>query len=149
MRGLSFNRQQLRGTAAGVLAAWVLSVCCGVAHACLVPAAAAQGSSDTTLSSDALSQRAAVPAQEPTRHDPHADSHEDTGKDACLKSCVDESSALTKDKVSPADLPETLSLARLRWPQIEPASALVPWRQAERPASVGPPLFLRLLRMTL
>lgn len=70
------------------------------------------------------------------------------GEAVCLKFCADESSALAKSKASQADLPGPV-LAGAPWSPAVQVAAAAQWRPVERPASVGPPLFLRLLRLTI
>ena len=135
MSPVHFTRQQLRRTACVALLAWVFALFSGVANACLIQ-----------------------PVAPVDRHLEHAHHHaadetggpdNDGGKAGCLKFCTDESSALTKTKTSHADLPGPTLLASVDWQSATPVAAVVPWRPVERPASVGPPLFLRLLRLTI
>lgn len=155
MHLLPLNRRQLRRTAAVVLASWVFALLSGVAHACLMPAAAADGSLVTGLPTGTRAMDAAAPLQQPTPHDHrpagHADSEpaNDSGQAACLKFCADESSARTKGETPSADLAQAVPLIGARWQRLQLSSTPVPRRQVDRPASVGPPLFLRLLRLTI
>ena len=132
---LRFTRQQLQRTACVALFAWVFALFSGVANACLIQPVA--------------------PADRPIEHDHHhadderGEPNQDSGKAGCLKFCADESSALAKSKASHADLPGPILLATVHWPLATPDAAVAPWHSVERPASVGPPLFLRLLRLTI
>ncbi len=134
MSPVNFTRQQLRRTACVTLFAWVFALISGVANACLIQSAA--------------------PVDRQVEHANHhaADASggldQDGGKAGCLKFCVDESSALAKSKALYADLPSSIPLASGHWPLATPVASAVPWHPVERPASVGPPLFLRLLRLT-
>ena len=135
MSPLHFTRQQLRRTACVALFAWAFALFSGVVNACLIQPIAPV---DRNV--------------EYTHH--HADDEsrgagKDGGKAGCLKFCADESSALAKSKTSPANLPGPTLLASVVWQLATPVAAVAPWRPVERPATVGPPLFLRLLRLTI
>ena len=157
MGSLHFNRQQLRHTACVALLAWVFALVSGVANACLLqaaePGAAALSFSVSTRTGGCDS--GAEPCERdarPAYH--HADSErgaplEHGGKPVCLKFCGDESSALVKSKASQADLPGPVLLAGALWSLAEQVAAAAQWQAVERPASVGPALFLRLLRLTI
>lgn len=158
MRLLHFTRRQLRHTACVALFAWVFGLLSGVANACLIlpaePAAAATFSLGAGAST--LECEFSVP---PCEHKagsahPHADSgHGEPvpqgGKAVCLKFCVDESSALAKSKASQVDPSGPVLLAGAPWSPPVRVAVATQWRPVERPASVGPPLFLRLLRLTI
>ena len=157
MRPLHFTRQQLRHTACVALFAWVFALVSGVANACLVqavePGAAALSLPEGTRRGGCDSGVA------PCEHDAgpahhHADSGRSEpgqhgGKAVCLKFCADESSALAKSKASQAELPGPVLLAGAPWSPAVQVAAAAQWQAVERPASVGPPLFLRLLRLTI
>lgn len=159
MQPRPFNRQQLRRTAAVMLVAWVFALCSGVAHACLLSADSAMGTPALALSAGApamhldRSQQGTLDHVHPVtgHHDgaPAGNPADDSGKDACLKFCADESSALTKDKGSPADPAASQPLAFV--PRQPPALRSLPGARqpAEGPAQAGPLLFLRLLRLTI
>lgn len=155
MCSLPFNRQQLRRTAAVLLAAWVFGLCSGAVQACLLPAAAVDGLPAAFVTSQTIAAPARARLQEPAQHGHPAAGHEDSepvggsGKEACFRFCVDESSALTKGKTSPADLPESLPQIDVCWLRPELTARHASWQQVERPAWVGPPLFLYLLRLTI
>jgi hypothetical protein len=139
------------------LVAWVFALVSGVANACLTPAAE-PGAADFFLavgaqiaecdSGVAPCEHDAGPAQhhvdsgrvEPVQHG---------GKAVCLKFCADESSALAKSKATQGDLPGPVLLAGAQWSPAVQVAAAAQWQAIERPASVGPPLFLRLLRLTI
>lgn len=157
MRPLHFTRRQLRHTACVALFAWVFALVSGVANACLLQTAEP---GVTTFSLVAGTQLAGCDSGvAPCEHDagpahPHTDSGrgepvQDGGKAVCLKFCADESSALAKSKVSQADIPGAVLLAGTPWLSAVQVAAAAQWRPVERPASVGPPLFLRLLRLTI
>ena len=73
----------------------------------------------------------------------------DGGKAGRLKFCADESSAQARSKASDADLPGPILVASDYWRMATPVAAVAHWQPLERPASVGPPLFLRLLRLMI
>jgi hypothetical protein len=56
---------------------------------------------------------------------------------------------LAKSKASQADVPGQVPLAGAPWSSAVQVAAAARWQAVERPASVGPPLFLRLLRLTI
>lgn len=135
MSPLRFTRQQLRRTAYVALFAWVFALFSGVANACLIQ-----------------------PVAPVDRQVEHAHHHADDesggpdgndGKAGCLKFCADKSSALAKNKAAHVDLPDTILVTNVHWQLATPVAVAAPWHQVERPASVGPPLFLRLLRLTI
>lgn len=131
---MHFTRQPLRRTACVALLAWVFALFSGVVNACLIqPVAPVDRQAEHTH-----------------RHVVDESSGLGTagGKAACLRFCADESSAQAKSETQ-ADLPGPLLLASVRWPLATPVAAVAPWHPVERPASVGPPLFLRLLRLTI
>lgn len=157
MRPLHFTRRQLRHTACVALFAWVFALVSGVANACLVQAAE-PGAAAFALAAGAQFARCdsgVAPCEHdagPAQH--HADSERSEpvqhgGKAVCLKSCADEPSALAKSKASQADLPGPVLLAGAPWSPAVQVAAAAQWQAVERPASVGPPLFLRLLRLTI
>ncbi len=130
-----FTRQQLRRTACVALFAWVFALFSGVANACLIQPVA--------------------PVDRQVEHAHHHAADESGGPDTnggkagCLKFCADESSTLAKSKASHLDLPDPILVANVHWQLATPVAVAAPWHQVERPASVGPPLFLRLLRLTI
>jgi hypothetical protein len=129
-----FTRQQLRRTAWVALLAWVFALLSGVANACLIQPLA--------------------PVDRQVGHVHHHASEasgldQDGGRAGCLKFCADESSALAKNKASHADLPGPLLLASIHWQLATTVAAVVQWHPVERPATVGPPLFIRFLRLTI
>lgn len=129
------TRQQLRRTTWVALLAWLFALVCGVANACLIQPVA----------------RADRQVEHAQHHAAEESGGPDTvgGKAGCLKFCADESSALAKSKASHADVPGPLLLASVHWQLATSVAGVAPWHPSERPASVGPPLFLRLLRLTI
>ena len=157
MRPLHFTRRQLRHTACVALFAWVFALVSGVANACLLQTVEPGA---TIFSLAAGAQPAGCHSGvAPCEHDAGlAHHHADSGrgepaqhgdKAVCLKFCTDEASALAKSKASQADLPGPVLLAGAPWSSAVRGAAAAQWQAVERPASVGPPLFLRLLRLTI
>lgn len=157
MRPLHFNRQQLRHTACVVLFAWVFALVSGVANACLLQAAES-GAAALSLPAGTRTgecDSGAAPCENdagPAHH--HDDSGrgeavQHGGKAVCLKFCAVESSALAQSKASQADFPGPVLLACAPWSLAVHVAAATQWQGVERPASVGPPLFLRFLRLTI
>lgn len=157
MRPPHFTRQQLRHTACVALFAWVFALVSGVANACLVQAVE-PGAATSHLAASARTagcDAGGTPCEHdarPAHH--HADSGrgepvQQGGKAVCLKFCADESSALAKSKASPADLPGPVLLDDAPWSSAVQVAAAAQWQAVERPTSIGPPLFLRLLRLTI
>jgi hypothetical protein len=157
MRPLHFTRRLLRHTACVALFAWVFALVSGFANACLVQAAEPGASAFSRPvgtrtggcdSGVGPCEHGAGSAQH------HADSArgepvQHGGKAVCLKFCADESYAPVKGKASQADLPGPVLVAGAPWSPAVQVAAAAPWQAVERPASVGPPIFLRLLRLTI
>ena len=157
MLPLPFARQRLRCTARVTLFAWVFALMSAVANACLIQA---DGSGETLFDHSQRESIAGVatgatPTDRQVEHGrPHVDSEsgdpaKDGGKAGCLKFCADGSSALAKSKASHTDIPGPIVLASVQRPFATHFAAVATWKLLERPASVGPPLFLRLLRLTI
>jgi len=156
MRPLHFTRRQLRHTACVALFSWVFALLSGVANACLTPATERGAASfgltraATMTGCDSGLATCAHDAGQAPHHagSEHGEPVQEGGKAACLKFCADESSALAKSKVSQADLPSPVLSAGARWAPVLLVAATAQWQPVERPASIGPPLFIRLLRLT-
>ncbi len=157
MLPLHFTRPQLRSTARVALFAWVFALLSGAANACMIqpdaPGAALFGFSKGDLMARAAAGVVPKDRQVGYPHHPADDesggSDKDGGKAGCLMFCADESSALATSKALHADFPDPVLVANVRWQMATPIAAVAPWQPVERPASVGPPLFLRLLRLTI
>lgn len=121
------------------LVAWVFAVAVASANACLaaVPATPAAGHAQHDHS------------HESHPYESHSHQSPDAGKAGCLKFCDDESSALSKKGASGPDLlaPCTL-LEGLEIPPRQQTPGADRLSRA-RPRSQGPPLVIRLLRLTL
>ena len=145
---LTSSRRHLRSIAAWTLLAWVLALGAGVARACLlepyVPAAAqAIGAGQHSAAcADATGAGAAADAQDAA----------DASMAGCLKFCDESSSTVAKSGASGsslADLSALVVLAGLAWQPTDAVVAALAPRAARPAASRGPPLFLRLLRLTI
>ena len=122
-------RHRLRRTAWVMLFAWVFALLAGVVNACQL--------------------------QTPDRHATGVTLGESAGhtvdaaQAGCLKFCDDESSAAASGKTVQADLPGPVAVGASNWPlALHPGpSALM---RADAPAATqGPPLVIRLLRLTI
>jgi hypothetical protein len=157
MLPLPFARRQLRRTACVTLVAWLFALLSGAVNACLIqPSATDLARSNVPLVGPLVGE-VAGPGQstrqiEPTQR--HADKEhggpvDDLGEAGCLKFCADESSALSKSKSYGADMVAALVdlhvAGRLAVPVVKTDSSLLP----EPPRAQGPPLVIRILRLTL
>ena len=159
MPTLHFHHRHLRRTAWVTLVAWVLATLVGVASACQLgpnAPAAPTGVAAASDGSGGSSARSVDLAQVPhTEHRDHAapTAHEggtrDPAQAGCLKFCKDRASTVAKGKTVPADVPGAMPAARIDWPSTVAAADLAIGRSAKRPASQGPPLVIRFLRLTL
>jgi hypothetical protein len=155
MQPFRLHRRRLRQFAWVALFAWVSALAAGVANACVaaVPGSAPQGHETHRHThvpgDDAQHHLASAMA---VTHDitPHSvpEPLPDVGKQGCLKFCDGASSALSKNAG-----PDAASLAHVLlgsfkiqpiW--VEVVNAQLP---LERPSAQGPPLVIRLLRLTL
>lgn len=136
MLSMTFARQHLRRTAAVALVAWVLALVSGLANACLLESGALDASPLN------FAQRGELPIE-------HTHDRAEDAPAACLKFCADEASALAKSKASPADSAVPVPLASMHWQLPTRLATQLPWQAVERPALDGPPLFLRLLHLTI
>ena len=159
MPTLAFNRRQLRSTACVTLLAWALALMSGVINACLLqphgkPAPASYATSSHEFADSGLIDSTVAEVEHghldshPAQHGDH-DAAKDAGKAGCLKYCSDESSTVVKGKFTQADLPNPVVVAVVEWPSMGPLPLGTLRRSAERPASPGPPLVIRLLRLTI
>jgi hypothetical protein len=150
-----FTRQELRRSACVTLFAWLFALLSGAANACLVQADASGETPFGRLQREPITGDAAgaTPTDRQVEHardGENGDPANDGGMAGCLKFCADESSALAKSKASHTDIAGAIVLASsIHWPFVVPVAAVATWQPIERHASVGPPLFLRLLRLTI
>jgi hypothetical protein len=154
-------RRSLRHAVWVALFAWVFALAAGVANACIVavPGSAPPGHEKhrhTHAAHESVDHSFA--RAEPADHGSLADldheneaglAHDDPGKAGCLKFCDDESTAWSKNGDSGFDqMPAHLAGLGFR---IQAASVTdaVGRLSLERPGTQGPPLVIRLLRLTL
>ncbi len=160
MPTLKFNRRQLRRTACVTLLAWVLALLSGVVNACLLQAHGQTASASSATSSPEFADASLIESTFTLVEHSHHDSHqawqgdrdgakEDAGKAGCVKFCSDESSTLAKGKFTPTKLPNPAVVAVVVWCSMAPLPMGTLGRLAERPASPGPPLVIRFLRLTI
>ena len=148
-----FDRRRLRRTACMTLAAWLFGLAAGVVNACvLAPAGPVSRGLGVLPAAEAASRLETAGHAEAHGHDEGVAHHGHSGngaKQGCLKFCDDESSALSKNKASTvvADLPIAAVLA-LSIPIVRLAHAETR-PPIERHLPQGPPLVIRLLRLTL
>jgi hypothetical protein len=134
-----------------MLLAWLLALTTGVINACVlnIPSAATHRS----FAESEAGHFSRVVAD--TEHHngwlfAHHEHEQNGAKDSCLKFCDDESSALSKGSTSPTLDPGAALVAAVHFP-----GAVVPVIHAgsglslQRPTAQGPPLVIRLLRLTL
>jgi len=151
-----FTRRQLRHAACVTLFAWMFALLSAVANACLLQNNP-QGElgSVSSQAGAAAAGDTAAPATRQVQHVQHHGGDEDDGlgndgaKAGCLKFCAGESSAVIKSKAAQADMPGPIFMANAPWPLAAPIAAASRLPRVARPASVGPPLFIRLLRLTI
>jgi hypothetical protein len=129
-----FTRHQFRRNACVALLAWVFALFSGVANACLIQPVAPGGRQAGHAHHEAA--------------DESGGPEKESAKAGCLKFCADETSALARSRALHADLPGSIFVAIVHWPLATPVAVVAPWPLVERPASVGPPRFLSLLRLT-
>ena len=142
MSTFHLTHRRLRRTAGVTLVVWLLALAAGVVNACALGPAGPER----------VGLHAEVPSHEQHRDDGERPGHHhgsDSGQKSCLKFCDDESSSVTTAKASQADFVGMVTVASIDWLAAMPTATGAPWRQVERPASQGPPLFIRFLRLTI
>jgi len=157
MLPMPFTRRQMRRTAGVTLFAWLFALLSGAVNACLIqPSATDLARSNVLLVGPTVGEVAGpgqatrqIESAQHHAHDEHAGPADDLGQVGCLKFCADDSSAVTKSKAAQADLLGPFFVSRLDWQPASPVADAAPWRSVDRPASQGPPLFIRLLRLTI
>ena len=146
----SHSRRQ-RHTVWVMLAAWLLALTAGVVNACVlnVPNTATRGLL-AELQTAHLSQVVADTEDNDGEPLGHHRQEQNGANDSCLKFCEDESSALSKGKTSDTPDAGAAPVAAAQW-----LGAFVPvphdgtGASLRRPTAQGPPLVIRLLRLTL
>lgn len=159
MPTFALNRRERRRTACVTLLAWVLALMSGMVNACLLEPHGQTASASSATSSPEFANAGRIDStvahfghshhdSDPVQQGDHDDA-KDAGKAGCLKFCSAESSTIVKGKFSPPDLPNQAVVAIVEWPSVArlPLGALR--MSAERPASPGPPLVIRFLRLTI
>ena len=155
MLTLPFTRRQLRHTACVTLFAWMFALLSGVVNACLIQPNPPGELGSVSSHAGPVAGAVAGPATPQVQHVQHHGADEGDGlgnhsaKAGCLKFCADESSAVIKSKAAQADVPGPIFMASVPSPSTARVVVASQWLPVERPASVGPPLFIRLLRMTI
>ena len=153
---IRFTRQQLRHTACVTLFAWMFALLSGVANACLIQPNARAGLGSLSSQANPVVGGTAGPVTRQVQHVHHYEAvseHDGIGghsaRQGCLKFCADKSSAVIKTPAPQAEPPGPVVVASAQWQSAALVAATSQWLHFERPASVGPPLFLRLLRLTI
>jgi hypothetical protein len=156
MSAFHFDRRQLRRTACATLVVWVLALAAGVVNACALAPGGPVDRSILQVGIVSLDAQARAPSsaaveshQEQVEAVSHHENGQDSGKGSCLKFCDDESSAIVKVKLPVVDLSATLLTAAEPWNAIVAAGGAGFRQSLGRPGSQGPPLVIRLLRLTL
>jgi hypothetical protein len=137
-----------RHTAWLMLVAWLFALTTGVVNACVLGGASAP---TPRFVADLPPAHSAAAVTERHEDGPaaHHDRERNQASDSCLKFCDDESSALPKGSTPLLD-PGVVFVAAVQWHVAVVAIANVAtslWLQ--RPIVQGPPLVIRLLRLTL
>ena len=152
---IAFTRRQLRQTACLTLFAWMFALLSGVVNACLTQPDAQAGLGPIPLQADLLVGNAAGRVTRQVERTDHLGADEDdrrghhSAEEGCLKFCDEESSAVAKRSAQLSDVAGLVFLVSLHWLSAAPVAAAAEGTPVERPASVGPPLFVRLLRLTI
>ncbi len=156
MPTLHFTRRKMRRTAGVTLFAWVFALLSGVVNACQIqPYGPGQHSSDVSVAGAPFAgdSRPGAPRRIELAHHAAGAEHDgpvnDAGEAGCLKFCADESSTVAKGKTAQPDLPGPVAGVSGLWRSATFFAIAAPGASAERPASQGPPLVIRFLRMTI
>jgi hypothetical protein len=149
MLSLHFHRRRLRHTARVTLVAWLWALTAGVVNACALTPPGGPGVAVTWSSSSAHDEGHGGFMAE-AEHAAHPGHEHDAGKAGCLEFCADESSALTKGKVSPPDMGVPVLVSSIPTRDLFVQIANIGTRLSlEGPAAQGSPLVVRLLRLNL
>ena len=154
---MAFTRRQLRHTACATLLAWMFALLSGVANACVTQPNARAGLGSISSQASPVARVAAGPVKGQVHHIHHhgatATEQERHGshsaEQGCLKFCADKSSSVTTSTAPQADPPGPLFVASAQWRSVLRVAAASRGWHFGRSASVGPPLFIRLLRLTI
>jgi len=161
VHAIRFHRRRLRHFVWVALFAWVFALVTGVANACIVemPGSAPAGHEKhrhTHAAHENVEHQFSLPepadhgsAEHPDHEDAGGPAQDDAGKAGCLKFCDDESSALSKNGSPGFDqLAAPVAVDGFEIQPVPIADA-VGRLSLERPSAQGPPLVIRLLRLTL
>lgn len=143
---LRFHRRQLQRTVWVTLVAWSLALLAGMVNACQVQA---QGAGARAAAQLASSHGAHVEGGHDVGQAERDVPTPDPGKAGCFKFCDDESSTVAKGTAPQPDLPDAVIVASVDWRSATSAATAATWRPVERPASQGPPVVIRFLRLTI
>jgi hypothetical protein len=158
---MSFTRRRQRTIACATLLAWMFALLSGMANACLAQPTAQGRFGSIASQTDRAVDGTLRSVMQQVEHTHHSDANDadgpvdDGAQDGCLKFCADESSALPKNRALQADVPGLCFVASMQLPLLARIAAAAASATAtertpvERLASVGPPLFIRLLRLTI
>lgn len=154
---IPLTRRQLRHTACVTLFAWMFALVSGVANACLTQPSARAGLGSISSQENPVVGGTAGPVTRQVQHVHHhgasVSQHDGLGghsaTQGCLKFCADSSSAVTKSPAPQAEPLGPVVVASAQWQSASHVAAAARWLHFERPASVGAPLFIRLLRLTI
>jgi hypothetical protein len=156
VKPIRLHRRCLRHFVWAALFAWVFALAASVANACIVsaPTSAPPGHENHRHPQESSHQDSV--SIESADHDSagHTDhehaggiAHDDAGKAGCLKFCSDGSSALSKNGSLGFDQVPAHAVDGFK---IQPVAITADARLSlERPSAQGPPLVIRLLRLTL
>jgi hypothetical protein len=141
-------RSCLRQAAGLTLVAWLFALTAGVVNACML-----NGPSLATRTSVAQLEHSSNRFVDANHREhglaAHPDHEQNDANDSCLRFCDDESSALPKGS-TPALDPGVAIVAALQWRvAVVPIANVATGLSLQRPTAQGPPLVIRLLRLTL
>ena len=144
------HNRYLRQTVWVTLLAWLFALTAGVVNACMLSGPGAATRELVAELRPAHSAKATADAE----HHGHSlavdREHEQVNTNhSCLKFCDDESSALSKGSATALDLGVVLA-ATAQWPRaVVPSTNVGTVLSPHWPTALGPPLVIRLLRLTL
>lgn len=148
-----FHRRFLRRAVWVTLVAWVLAWGAGVASACQLPmhgpGVATVVASLHDRSTELGMRSMPAPHAESRHHDGPTAPAGPANNDGCRKFCTDASSSVVKTNPVQADALGPPLVASVAWPAAIRTASVAMWWSTERPASQGPPLVIRLLRLTI
>lgn len=142
MNPFRLHRRALRHTTRLALLVWLFALGASVANACLLTPGGSEGLPAALVSHQKAHGHGegATPVHHP---------QDDDGLLGCLKFCDDGASLLTKSSPQAPDLDHPFALAQPAWQLASPGADSGLRRSMHRPAPTGPPIAIRLLRLTL